>query len=287
MRYEIRFKHANGKAMKPPYRITPQSPCAPLVRLLLAVLVPLNFGTSSLRAEDVIVTGCVGSTFNTCEPSCAANLGTTMLYSRYSTAIPSGANRSVTMFGITTNATWSVTPTLGSTPGVYRVYVTKGTTYNCPTDIIVKLVATSGCSLADTNYAAQPEVETSAFQQDASLNVWTPVAIITNSSAKPTITFSWSSGGYSRWYMDEVRFENLSAGPATPARITQVLSGNPVAISGTGPVSHPFALVSSTNPAKALDLWTAEQTNTAGTGSFTFNVSPGAVKARFFRVITQ
>ena len=191
------------------------------------------------------------------------------------------------MFGITTNATWSVAPTLGSTQGTYRVYVSKGTTNSCPTDIVVKIVATRDCTLADTNHVAQTEIETSAFQRDASLNVWTPVAVITNSSAKPMITFSWASGGYSRWYMDEVRFERLLSGTATPARITQILGGNPVTISGTGPVSRPFELVSSTNPAKALNLWTAEQTNSAGIGSFTFNVPPGTAKARFFRVITQ
>jgi len=289
MRYEIRSKHTNDETMKPPNLIVQQSQCAPLVRLLLAVLVLLAFGASSLRAEDVIVTGCVGAEFNTCEPSCPANLGPpgNYLHSSASAAVPAGAPRSKTVFGITNTATWSVTPTLGSTPAGYRVYVSKGTTNSCPTDIVVKIVATSGCTLADTNYVAQTEVKTPAFQRDASLNVWTPVAVITNSSATPTITFSWASGGYSRWYMDEVRFENLSVSSATPARVTQILSGNSVAISGTGPVSHPFALVSSTNPAKALNLWTAEQTNTAGTGSFTFSLTPGTVKASFFRVITQ
>jgi hypothetical protein len=53
------------------------------------------------------------------------------------------------------------------------------------------------------------------------------------------------------------------------------------------PVSHPFALVSSTNVAKALDLWTPEQTNPAGTGTFSFSLTPGTAKARFFRVLTQ
>ena len=71
------------------------------------------------------------------------------------------------------------------------------------------------------------------------------------------------------------------------ARITQILYGNPLIISGTGPVSHPFALVSSTNVAQALNLWIPEQTNSAGTGTFSFNVTPGTPKARFFRVITQ
>ena len=119
------------------------------------------------------------------------------------------------------------------------------------------------------------------------MNVWTPVAVITNSSTTPTITFSYASGSSNRWYMDEVRFENIAAGTAAPARITAFLYGNPLTISGTGPASRPFALVSSTNAGKPLSQWTPEQTNTAGTGSFTFTVTPGAASARFFRVITQ
>jgi len=54
-----------------------------------------------------------------------------------------------------------------------------------------------------------------------------------------------------------------------------------------GPGWPSFALVSSTNVAKALNLWTPEQTNTAGTARSSFSVTPGSAKARFFRVITQ
>lgn len=257
--------------------------------LALAAFTLLAFSPASLWAEDVIVTSCIGAAYNTCEPSCPANLGppANYLHTSASAAVPAGAPRSKTVFGVTNSATWSVTPTLSNTQNAYRVYVSKGTTYNCPTDIVVRVVATSGCTLADTNYTPQTEVETSAFQRDASLNIWTPVAIITNSSAKPTITFSWASGGYARWYMDEVRFESLASNPATAARIMQILNGNPVTISGTGPASHPFELVSATNPAAALNLWTAEQTNTAGTGLFNFSINPGSAKARFFRVLTQ
>ena len=79
----------------------------------------------------------------------------------------------------------------------------------------------------------------------------------------------------------------LAASTATPAKITRILYGNPLTISGTGPVSHPFALVSSTNVAKAMNLWTPEQTNSANMGSFSFSVIPGTPKAKFFRVITQ
>ena len=192
------------------------------------------------------------------------------------------------MFGISASATWTVTPTLGASSGAYKVYVSKAGATDCPADLLVRIVATSGCTLYDTNGVAAPSgVDTSAFQAGASVNVWTAVAIITNTSAMPTITFSVASGGYSKWYMDEVRFENLTTSTATPATITQIRYGNPILISGTGPVSHTFALVSSTNVAKALNLWTPEQTNTAGTGSFTFSVTPGTAKGRYFRVITQ
>jgi len=191
------------------------------------------------------------------------------------------------MFGITNIATWTVTPTLASSPGAYRVYVSKGARVSCSQDIHVKIVATSGCILADTNYLPQTEIDTPAFQQDASLNVWTPVAVITNSSKTPTITFSYASGGYSRWYMDEVRFEKLGNSAATPARITQLLPGDSFTVAGTGPVSHSFALVSSTSAVKPLNQWTREQTNSFGTGSFLFKVPSGTEKARFFRVITQ
>jgi hypothetical protein len=264
-----------------------QSKSPTIVGLLLAELALFTLGATLLPAEDVIVTGCVGSSFNTCPPSCPDSLGTAQLHNSASVAVPTGAARSETMFGVTTNATWAVTPTLGISTGSYRVYVSQGATYNCPTDIHVKIVATDGCTLADLNSVPQSEIDTTAFQQGASLNVWTPVAIINNSSATPTIKFSWASGGYSRWYMDEVRFENIAGGATTPARITKILYGNPLTISGTGPVSRPFALVSSPDAGTPLNQWTPEQTNTAGTGTFSFTVTPGPANATFFRVVTQ
>jgi hypothetical protein len=278
---------ANKGTMLFAMSIMPKKSSPPGSGPLLAALALFTFITNSLHAEDVIVTGCIGAVLNTCQPSCPADLGTMGLHSSFSTAVPAGAARSKTLYGTANTAAWWVTPTLASNPGVYRIYVSKGTTYNCPTDIVVKLVATSGCTLADTNYVAQSAIETPAFQRDASLNVWTPVAVITNTSATPTITFSWASGGCSRWYMDEVRFENLNVGTAAPARITQFLPGNPLVVAGTGPVSHPFALLTSTNAEQPLSQWTPEQTNGARTGTFVFSVTPGAEKAKFFRVLTQ
>ena len=128
------------------------------------------------------------------------------------------------------------------------------------------------------------------FQAAQPNNVWIPVGFIINTTPNPTVTFAYASGAVSatdRWYMDAVRFESLCCCPPTPARITEILCGNPISICGTGPVGHPFALVSSTNAAKALNLWTPEQTCSDCVGSFTFSVTPGAEKGRYFRVITQ
>jgi hypothetical protein len=204
-----------------------------------------------------------------------------------SAAVPAGAPRTKTVYGGGTNAAWAVTPILGTGSGVYRVYVSQGATYNCSTDIHVKIVATSGCALADLSYVGRTQMDTTAFQSGASVDVWTPVAIITNNSMTPTLTFSYASGSSNRWYMDEVRFENIASSTAGPARISQISYGNPLTISGSGAVSRPFALVSSTDASKPLNQWTPEQTNAAGTGSFTFTVIPGAASAKFFRVITQ
>jgi hypothetical protein len=266
-----------------------QSKSHSLVGLPLLELALLTFVTPLLQAEDVIVTACVGSGFNSCPPSCAFDLGASgnYLYPGFSIAVPAGAARSMCVFGVTNTATWQVTPTLGTSTGVYRVYVSQADAYNCSTNLHVKLVATSGCTLADLSYVGQTQIDTTAFQAGASLNVWTPVAIITNSSRTPTVAFSYASGSSNRWYMDEIRFENIASTTAGPARVTNVSYGNPLSISGTGPVSRPFALVSSTDASKPLNQWTPEQTNTAGSGSFTFTVTPGAANAKFFRVMTQ
>lgn len=258
-----------------------------IVGPLLSGLALISFNTTSLQAEDVFVTSYVGDTLNSCTPSCPYDLDTMGSYGTVSSAVPSGPARTKTVYGSGTNAAWAVTPRLSTSTGAYRVYVSQGTAYNCSSDLHVRIVATTGCTLADLNHVGQTQIDTTAFKSGASLNVWTPVAIITNSSTTPTITFSYASGASNRWYMDEVRFENIAAGAPTPARITHVLSGNPLTISGTGPVSRPFALVSSSNAGKPLSQWTPEQTNTAGTGSFTFTITPGAANARFFRVITQ
>jgi hypothetical protein len=211
----------------------------PPAGLLLAVLALLAFGAASLRAEEVIVTSTLDSsgTTNSCPPSCCENLGTTTTSATYSSATPAGIAPRKTRFGISSLATWAVTPTLACTAATYKVYVSKGTTASCPSDIHVKIVATSGCTLYDTNGVAAPlGIGTPAFQKNASVNVWTPVFMISNSSPTPTITFSWASGGFDRWYMDEVRFEGLCCpccGVVPPVGITGPLAAGQTNVNAT------------------------------------------------------
>jgi hypothetical protein len=253
--------------------------------ILLAVLV-LHACTLSLWAEDVYVTAYLGAGFNTCPPSCAYNLGVDYLSPLVSIACPVPRLHSV--YGSRANSAWAVTPTLTNHPGVYRIFVTKGTATYCPADLLVQVTAVGG-DLADASGLAQTSFLTTAFQGTNSVNSWTLVGYLTNKVAQPTVTFGYASGGVSRFYMDAVDFQSLDGtpGPESPASITDIHYGNPLTISGTGPVNHPFALVSSTNLASALSQWTREQTNDTGTGSFTFNLAPGTSKTRFFRVITQ
>jgi hypothetical protein len=77
------------------------------------------------------------------------------------------------------------------------------------------------------------------------------------------------------------------ASAVSPARITAFTYSHPASIAGTGSLGRTFVLVSSTNVAKALNLWLPEQTNGAGAGSFNFAVTPGTENAKFFRVISR
>ena len=254
--------------------------------LLLAVLVLFASDARPLRAEDVYVTAYFGIGFNTCPPSCAFSLGTDYLSSSVSIACP--VPRSHSVYGSLSTSGWKVIPTLTNHPGVYRIFVTKGTPTACPADLLVQVTATGG-DLADPTGTAQASFLTTAFQGTNSFNSWTLVGYLTNKIAQPSVTFAYASGGVSRFYMDAVDFQSVEAtnGAATPTSIMKVQYGNPLTISGTGPVNHPFALVSSTSAASALNQWTPEQTNSTGTGSFTFSLAPGTVKAQFFRVISQ
>src|ERR1035437_1442183 len=216
---------------------TSKSP--PPVRLLLAVLALLAFGAASLHAEDVIVTSCTdgSGTLRSCPPSCLIGLGSTTTTSPYSTATPAGVAPRKAAFAIVSTASWEIEPTLSQTGIGYKVYVSKGTTGSCPSDLIVNFTAVSGCGLADTNGAAQTSVTTLAMARGTvaagpyGINLWIPVCIITNQVTNPRIKIAFTSCGSAlasanRWYMDEVRFESLDpcAGVASQPTVTGPLA---------------------------------------------------------------
>jgi len=229
-----------------------KSKSPPLLSLLLAVLVLLAFGAVSLQAEDVIVTGTTdgSGTLRGCPPSCLIGLGTTTTSSTYSTATPAGISPRKTAFAMVSTATWEIEPTVTTTGGSYRVYVSKGTTASCPTDLVVNFTAVSGCSLYDTNGVAQTSVNTLAMARGTvaagpyAINTWIPVCIITNTVTNPRIKIAFTSCGSAlasanRWYMDEVRFESMDpcAGVATQPTVTGPLAAgsNYVVVVGVAP----------------------------------------------------
>ncbi len=245
------------------------SPSTALARLLSALLVLLALGAVSLRAEDVIVTATLDSngTLTACPPSCCASLGTTTTSATYSTATPAGVAPRKSRFGTTSTATWEVEPTLLQTGIGYKVYVSKGTTGTCPTDILVDVTAVSGCGLADTNGVARTFIRTPYFQR-AFLNQWYAVAIITNTVTNPRIKFAYASGSFDRWYMDEVRFESLDpcSGVAPQPGITGPLAAGQTYVKVTGVV------LGATN----VTVY-ANQTNQIGSTNFAAGFAAGTL----------
>ena len=253
---------------------------------LLTLLALLTCGAASLRAEDVYVTSWVGNTRNNCPPSCLYGLGPTPHSYNYSEAcsIP----RTHSEFGIASTAGWKVTPSLTNSHGTYKIFVTKGPASDCSPDIMVN-VTTTGGTLADANGTLQAIVPTTAFQKANSVNTWTLVGYLVNNTKQPDVFFDYASGNPSRFYMDAVYFQSVDTitTSASPVWITQIICSNTVIISGTGPLGHPFSLVSSPNVTNPLNLWTPEQTNTDGAGTFNFSFTPGTAPTRFFKVLTQ
>jgi hypothetical protein len=156
-----------------------------------------------------------------------------------------------------------VTPTLQLSAGTYRIYVTKGTSGNASPDLIVNLTATGG-SLSDTNGAPLATIPLSVFQAANSNNVWCPVGYITNTTATPTITFTYISGAAAatggRWYMDGVRFENLDpcTGIAPLVGVTGPLAAGQTNVNVTGVVAG------ATNVAVFANTVLIGQTNFSG-----------------------
>ncbi len=197
-------------------------------RKLLSVLAAFAFGASTLQAEDIFVMTSLGGVAanNTPSPPSSytgsVSASGSSAYSSPSPAIPVSPRRS--RFGFADGCSWSVQPDdylpiYGNSegtaplhsPGVYRIYVTKGTTGSCSADLIVNMTATGG-ALADTNGISQTSVPVTAFQAGTGANNWVFVGYITNTVPNPVVTFTWASGTLAsavRWYMDTVRFESL------------------------------------------------------------------------------
>ncbi len=206
-----------------------KSKSPPRVTLLIAVLTLFALGATSLWAEDVFVTGYAGTVSGTditaCPPSCHPAAGSGISGSGASAASaslaspsPGGARRVI--YGNTTAAYWSVTPTdltYGAFTftklqnlGVYKIYVTDGESGNASPDLIVNMTATGG-DLADASGVAGTSIPLTAFRSTAPDDVWIHVGYITNTVYDPTVTFTYASGTIAstggRWYMDAVRFE--------------------------------------------------------------------------------
>ena len=222
-------------------------------------------------------------------------------------------------FGFAAGCSWKVQPTdialtpfsgsptynftsLQHTPGVYKIYVTKGSTSQSP-DILADMTAVGG-DLADINGVGAATVSVSAFQSGAPNNAWNHVGYITNSVANPEITFTYASGtlaSATRWYMDAVRFEYLDpctgvapqlgvAGPVAAGQtnvtvtgvvgaatnVTVYANGSPI-----GSTNSPsgFAAGSLTVDTTALvkgDVITAGQTATNSAGGACVGSVPGS-----------
>jgi len=277
---------------------------------LLAMLALLAVPAALLRAEVVFVTSMIGPAegeIGACPPSCAtgsvsAQGSTAVSHALPTPVIPFTSRKA--RFGYSNDCAWAVTPTditqtsssgrwtFQSLPCVnwYRISITKGTTNNCSTNLVVNMTVDPATTLYDLDLRVVASLSLHQFQAAQPANVWIPVGFIQNTTPNPTVTFTYASGAISpnaRWYMDAVGFESLCGCPPTPARITEIRYGHPITISGTGSVDHLFVLVSSTNAMKALNLWTQEQISATCNGSFIFSVAPGAETGKYFRVLTR
>ena len=160
-----------------------KSKSPPRVTLLIAVLTLFALGATSLWAEDVIITSYAGTVTTTdrtvCPPACfpapalgISGSGAGAASASLATSPSPGAARRV-IFGNSTAAYWSVTPTNWTygaftfTPlqhlGTYKIYVTDGESGNASPDLVVNMTATGG-SLADASGAASASVPLTAFQ---------------------------------------------------------------------------------------------------------------------------
>ena len=263
----------------------------PVSTRLLAALAMIALSATALWAEDAYVTGWLGTLFNVCPPSCPINIGTHSQASIFSAACPVSRDHSV--YSTTTTASWVVTPTLTNSAGVYKIFVTKGTSTSCPADLMVSMTTTGG-ALADANGVPQMTVPTTAFASTNSVNTWTLVGYLANNTNKPAVTFAYASGGCSRWYMDAVYFQSVQTGGIAPVtNLSVAASDGNLRITYSGGAASQFVLLGTNtlhSSYSAVDSanWQVVAT-TNGTTPATFTVpldtSPGA--RMFYRIKSQ
>lgn len=230
-------------------------------KLRLASGIILALSAASLPAEDVFVTAfkgtvAAGSDNTPCPPSCttgtvsATGAGSPSTATPYPVIPPSGRRM---RFGSADGCTWSVTPTdttlipasgspyynftsLQHTPGLYKIYVTKGSTSQA-SNLVVKMTADGG-TLFDASSNAAPAgvdgITLFAAGDSRAQNQWALAGYISNTVASPTITFSHVSGALDsthRWYMDAVYFQYV--GDRCAGAVSQPAVDGPLAAGQT------------------------------------------------------
>lgn len=207
--------------------------------LIQNVLISASLGASlfCVQAGDVYVTSYQGTNASVditpCPPSCPTGSVSSLGSPAYSTILSHPVRRS--RYGFDTNASWSVTPALGNSASVYKVYVTLPSIPNASPDLTVIATATNA-TWSSPN--AEGEIQVDAFRSSNPANIWLFVGYLTNSSATPTITFRYGSGVISstqRWYMDAVRFEGFCCCPFVPPLDTaQPIAAGQTSVTVTG-----------------------------------------------------
>jgi hypothetical protein len=160
-------------------------------RKLLSLFTLSVFVLSSMRAEDVYVSSFVGATQTGCPPSCAVT-GTSTTTTTVSSA-PGVPTRSRALIGVVNPEYWHVTPTLAQSVGVYKIYITKGTSGNGSPNLVVAMTA-SGGDLADVGGTGAASINLTNFNSFSANNVWVHIGYITNNTTTPTINFDYVSG---------------------------------------------------------------------------------------------
>ena len=136
-------------------------------------------------------------------------------------------------FATNDDASFSVSPLLVSSSGLYYVAVTHGDSPLIPTNLLVSMTVSGGSGLSAV---------TEGLQQAMGLNQWYSLGYLQlEGTNRPTITFTRLSGDPGRFYADAVRFVGL----CPPVPMLPVVNGPLVA--GQTHVDVPGVLASAQN----------------------------------------